>query len=102
VTVIAVLHVFFFKQKTAYEIAGRIIGDPYVQLRGEDAGGNLDTTFTGLVTVVIGNNPGGGTLSGTTSATAVRGLATFPNLSIDKVGAGYTIVFSSAGLLGVT
>jgi len=91
-----------FQTRPHDEIAGRIIGDPYVQLRGEDAGGNLDTTFTGLVTVVIGDNPGGGTLSGTTSATAVRGLATFPNLSIDKVGAGYTIVFSSAGLLGVT
>src|ERR1051325_11425578 len=63
---------------------------------------NLDTTFTGLVTVVIGDNPGGGTLSGTTSATAVRGLATFPNLTIDKVATGYTLTFSSAGLLGVT
>jgi len=91
-----------FQTRPHDEIAGGTLGNPYVQLRGEDAGGNLDTTFTGLVTVVIGSNPGGGTLSGITSATAVRGLATFPNLSIDKVGTGYTIVFSSAGLLGVT
>src|SRR5207244_658341 len=49
-----------FQTRPHDEIAGRIIGDPYVQLRGGDAGGNLDTTFTGLVTVVIGNNPGGG------------------------------------------
>jgi hypothetical protein len=91
-----------FQTRPHDEIAGGIIGDPYVQLRGEDAGGNLDTTFTGLVTVVLGDNPGGGTLSGTMSATAVGGLATFPNLSIDKVGAGYTLTFSSTGLLGVT
>jgi hypothetical protein len=91
-----------FQTRPHDEIAGGIIGDPYVQLRGEDAGGNLDTTFTGLVTVVIGDNPGGGTLSGTTSATAVRGLATFPNLTIDKVATGYTLTFSSTGLLGVT
>jgi hypothetical protein len=91
-----------FQTRPHDEIAGGIIGDPYVQLRGEDAGGNLDTTFTGLVTVVIGDNPGGGTLSGTMAATAVRGLATFPNLRIDKVGTGYTLTFSSTGLLGVT
>jgi len=91
-----------FQTRPHDEIAGGTLGNPYVQLRGEDAGGNLDTTFTGLVTVVIASNPGGGTLSGTTAATAVRGLATFPDLSIDKAGAGYTIMFSSAGLLSVT
>src|ERR1051326_2611064 len=53
-----------FQTRPHDEIAGGIIGDPYVQLRGEDAGGNLDTTFTGLVTVVIGDNPGGGALWG--------------------------------------
>ncbi len=91
-----------FQVRPKNEIAGTPIGDPYVQLRGEDAGGNLDTTFTGVVTVGIAANPGGGTLSGTMAVTAVGGLAKFSDLSIDKAGTGYTLSFASAGLLGVT
>jgi hypothetical protein len=90
-----------FQTRPHDEIAGDILGNPFVQLRGEDAGGNLDTTFTGLVSVVITDNPGGGTLSGATTAAAVRGLATF-NLSIDQAASGYTLTFSSNGLLSVT
>ncbi len=91
-----------FQVRPKNEIAGTPIGDTYVQLRGEDAGGNLDTTFTGVVTVGIAANPGGGTLSGTMAVTAVGGLAKFSDLSIDKAGTGYTLSFASAGLLGVT
>ena len=91
-----------FQVRPKNEIAGTPIGDPYVQLRGEDAGGNLDTTFTGVVTVGIAANPGGGTLSGTIAVAAVGGLAKFSDLSIDKAGTGYTLSFASAGLLGVT
>ncbi len=91
-----------FQVRPKNEIAGTPIGDPYVQLRGEDAGGNLDTTFTGVVTVALGDNPGGGTLSGTMAAVAVGGLAKFADLSIDKAGTGYTLNFASTGLLGVT
>jgi len=39
--------------------------------------------------------PGGGTLSGTTTLSAVSGVATFSNLSIDKSGAGYTLTAAS-------
>src|SRR5256886_4848867 len=84
------------------EIAGRILGSPYIQLRAEDTGGNLVTSFTGLVTVAIAANPGGGTLSGMTTVAAVGGLATFSDLSIDKGGTGDTLSFSADGLLGVT
>jgi len=91
-----------FQTRPHDEIAGGILGSPYIQLRGEDTGGNLVTSFTGLVTVAIDANPGGGTLSGTTTVAAVGGLATFSDLSIDKVGTGYTLSFSADGLLGVT
>ncbi|MDH5551156.1 MAG: hypothetical protein OEZ42_14825, partial [Gemmatimonadota bacterium] len=37
------------------------------------------------------NNPGGGTLSGTTTVSAMSGLATFTGLSIDQPGVGYTL-----------
>src|SRR5581483_8195981 len=50
----------------------------------------------------IGNNPAGGTLSGTTIVTVVNGVATFGNLSIDKAGNGYTLTASSGLLAGAT
>lgn len=84
------------------EIAGDVIGSPVVQLRVEDAGGNLVTTATNQVSVALGANPGGGTLSGTTTVNAAGGLATFDDLTLDKVGVGYTLVFSSPGLTGQT
>ena len=46
--------------------------------------------------------PGGGTLSGTTTVSAVNGVAVFSNLSIDKTGDGYTLTATSAGLTGAT
>ncbi|ALV42424.1 hypothetical protein AU252_15765 [Pseudarthrobacter sulfonivorans] len=53
------------------------------------------------VAISIGANPGGGTLSGTQLATTdATGVATFSNLSIDKAGAGYTLVASSQAYSG--
>jgi hypothetical protein len=50
----------------------------------------------------ISTNPGGATLGGTTSQAAVGGLATFNNLTLNKVANGYTLSASSGGLLGAT
>src|SRR5207253_6904320 len=52
-------------------VAGGAIS-PAVQLSALDPAGNLVPTFTGSVTVALGNNPGGSTLSGTTTVAAVR------------------------------
>ncbi|TRZ49052.1 carboxypeptidase regulatory-like domain-containing protein, partial [bacterium] len=71
----------------------------------QDAGGNTITTDeTTVVTAAIGTNPpGDGSLSGTVTATAVHGVATFTNLKIDKSGSGYTLNFTSSPVLtGVT
>jgi hypothetical protein len=54
------------------------------------------------VTLAIGTNPGGGTLSGITTVTAVNGVATFSGLSINRTGPGYTLTASSSGLTGAT
>jgi len=62
-----------------------------VQVAVQDAFGNTVTSSTASVTVAIGANPGGGTLSGTTSVAASAGIASFSNLSIDKSGTGYTL-----------
>ena len=75
---------------------------PAVQVVVEDAAGNTDTTFTGNVTVVLGANPGGASLSGTTSVAAVAGVATFSDLRLDKSGTGYALLAAAAGLTGVT
>src|SRR6185295_11422343 len=64
---------------------------PAVQVAVQDAFNNTVTSSSASVTVAIGSNPGGGTLSGTTTVAAVNGVATFSNLSIDKVGTGYTL-----------
>src|SRR5439155_1608612 len=75
---------------------------PAVQVAAQDDAGNTVTGFTGTVTVAIGTNPGGGTLSGTTSVGAVNGVATFANLSINKAGSGYTLQATAASLTGAT
>jgi MYXO-CTERM domain-containing protein len=53
---------------------------------------------TDAVTVALGSNPRGGTLSGTKTVNAISGVATFANLSLDKKGTGYTLTASSGEL----
>ena len=60
---------------------------------------NAPTVFTSAsnqVTLSLGANPGGATLSGTLTVTAASGVATFPNAILDKAAAGYTLVAQSA------
>src|SRR5437667_6876843 len=64
-----------FGTQPSTTIAGRQIS-PAVKVRAVDALGNLVSGFTGSVSVALGANPGGGTLSGTTPVAAVGGVAT--------------------------
>ena len=75
---------------------------PAVEVTAQDAFGNAAVDFIGDVTIAIGVNPGGGTLSGTTVQTSLVGVARFDDLSIDKAGAGYTLNASAAGLIGAS
>src|SRR2546422_10951555 len=88
--------------------AGTII-TPAVRVTVQDAFADRVTSFPGgrpTVTVAIGNNPGGGTLSGTTSRLTGTGgnagIATFNDLSIDKAGEGYTLTSATGGLTPAT
>src|SRR5262249_47311149 len=64
-----------------------------------DQAGNIVTSANALlITLAIGSNPSGGTLSGTVSQTTVKGIATFAGLSIDKVVVGYTLIASTSSL----
>src|SRR5262249_34427518 len=50
----------------------------------------------------IGLNSWGGTLSGMLTVAVVNGVASFPGLSIDTAGRGYTLAASANGLVDVS
>ena len=75
---------------------------PAVQIAVQDQFGNTVSSATVLLTVAIGDNPGGGALSGTPTVSAVNGVATFNNLSISKAASRYTLSAVAAGLAGAT
>ncbi len=54
------------------------------------------------VTLTLGANPGGATLTGTKTVAAVDGIANFLELSLDRAGAAYTLVATSGTLAGAT
>ena len=68
----------------------------------EDAYGNVVTSDTNAVSVAFAKNPTGATLGGTLTVSASQGVATFSNLTINKVGTGYTLQVSSSGLTSAT
>src|SRR5438309_2070640 len=76
-----------FSVQPSTTVAGATIS-PAVQVTALDPAGNPVPGFTGNVTVVLGTNPGGGTLSGTTTVAAVNGVASFSPLTLDKTEIG--------------
>src|SRR6185503_7337578 len=72
-------------------VAGQAI-TPAVTVSVEDANGNIVQGSTASISLALGNNPAGGTLSGSTTVTALNGVATFGGLSVDKASTGYTLV----------
>jgi hypothetical protein len=89
-----------FKTQPANAVAGVALTSIQVEVR--DASGTLVTSATNAVTIAIGTNPGGATLTGTKTVNAIAGVATFTNLSLDKVGIGYTLAAASSGLSSAT
>jgi hypothetical protein len=75
---------------------------PPVVVVAQDSLGNTAAAFTGTVTLTLAANPGGASLSGTVTAAAVAGVATFPSLVLDLPGSGYTLAASAAGLASDT
>ncbi|MBN1507502.1 MAG: DUF11 domain-containing protein [Sedimentisphaerales bacterium] len=71
------------------------------QVTVKDGIGDTDTSYTGRITIAIGNNPAGGVLSGTKQRNAVAGVADFPGLSINKASdENYTLVATAEGIGG--
>jgi hypothetical protein len=91
-----------YLQQPTNAVAGSTI-TPSVTVQVEDASGNVETGDNATtVTLAIGTNPGGGTLSGTTTRTVASGVATFNDLSINKTGTGYTLNATSSPAHGTT
>ena len=70
---------------------------PVVEIR--DAAGNVVTTSTASVTVAIAS--GTGAVAGTTTVSAVNGVATFSTLKLNGSGA-HTLTFAANGLTSAT
>jgi hypothetical protein len=72
-----------------------------------DANGSLldpaDFSASGTpVTVSIATNPGGGTLSGTTTVDSSNGVASFGDLQINQPGTGYDLAANASGFAQAT
>ena len=89
-----------FVQQPASAIAGASLGTVTVEM--QDATGARATGDTAVITLAIGANPGGGTLTGTLTRTTANGVATFTGLRINRSGTGYTLTASATGLDGGT
>ncbi len=90
-----------FRAQPGSTTAGDAI-NPAVKVAALDVVGRVVTSFTGNVTLVIGTDPGGGTLAGITTVAAVDGVATFPSLSLTRMGTGYTLTATATGLSSAT
>ena len=70
----------------------------------EDAYGNTVTNPSVSITLAIGTNPSGGTLtvSGGNPIPSISGVAAFSGVSINKVGTGYTLTATGGSLTPAT
>src|SRR5438876_1204322 len=79
-----------FTTQPPARVEGNVAISPAVQVTVKDASGQPVPNAT--VTMAISASPWtGATLSGTTTVTAVNGVATFADLRIDKPGQGYVL-----------
>src|SRR5205814_4326973 len=75
---------------------------PTGQVTTLDRVGNPVPCSSGNVAVVLGSNPGGSTLGGTTTVATVNGVASFSTLTLDKTGTSYALTATAIGLKPAT
>src|SRR5256885_899124 len=76
--------------------------NPAVKDPALDALGNLVPSFTGSVTVALGSNPGGSTLSGTTTVAFFKGYADYRDLHSYPTRRSSDLTATAAGLTPAT
>ncbi len=69
-----------------------------LKVTAEDKYGNVVKSFTSSATVSLSANPGGSTLGGTLTVTPSNGVASYSNLTLNKVDSGYVLKVSAGGL----
>ncbi len=87
-----------FSTQPANTVAGSLLGPPPV-VTVVDSNGNRITSAANPITLSLSS---ANALSGPTTVTAVRGVASFPHLSVTTAGNGFTLVASSPGLVSTT
>ena len=73
--------------------------NPIVTVVILDAEGDTVKSGSYDISIAIGNNPGGAALFGVTTVRATDGVAKFPDVTINKVGSGYTLVATATNLV---
>ena len=94
-------HLIFLTQPSN-AAAGATIAPP-LRVAAEDDQDRVVTTFSGTISMALGHDGSllGAQLNGTKNVSAVSGIATFSDLSIDQPGlSDYTLVASSSPLGG--
>jgi len=61
----------------------------------EDGYGNVETTYSGSVTVARTSGPGQSILGGTLTIMVTQGVATFANVTLNQIGTGYSLKATS-------
>ena len=75
---------------------------PAPQVAVQDSLGNTVPGATDTVTLALAANPSEALLLGTTTTAMIDGIATFPDLRVDRPGSGYTLAATRAGLVEAT
>lgn len=83
-----------FRVQPATVTAGVALA-PAVTVVVQDSVGNTVPGAGTFVSLALGTNPTGASLSGTTGVGAVDGVATFANLRVRRAGSGYTLLTTS-------
>jgi hypothetical protein len=70
-----------------------------VTVNAVNADGVTDALYNGSVALLLLGSPAGSRLAGDVVATVQKGVATFPGLSLNMVGTGYTLLAASSEIL---
>jgi hypothetical protein len=77
-------------------------GQPVVHVHSNGVTDATDNTTVVTASIVTGTGAAGAQLSGTTTATAVAGVAAFTNLGINFAGTNYQLRFTATGVTGIS
>ena len=89
---------FVSTQPGGAQSTGAFTTQPVVQVRSNGVTDSSDNTTVVTVSIAAGTGAAGAVLNGTTTATAVAGVATFTNLGISNAGTGYQLRFTATNV----